>query len=80
MCKSSKHHQLTQGAQFVFEKVWHLFTVHSTELQENARSVIHDLENVLPLKAGPNSFWTKWYKMASYVKWKNLFGSFSDYN
>jgi len=57
-----------------------LFTAQSVQLQENARSVIHVVKKVLPLKAGPNSFWTKWPKMASYVKQKNLLRSFSCYN
>lgn len=58
----------TVRAQFVFDKVWHLFTEHSAQLQECASSVAHAVKKVFPLKAGLNSFWTKQQKMASYVK------------
>lgn len=68
ICASHQSSTVQQRPQFVFDKVWHLFTEHSAQLQEYASSVAHAAKKVLPLKAGLNSFWTKQQKMASYVK------------
>lgn len=67
-CASRQCSTVQEKPQFVFDKVWHLFTEHSAQLQEYASSVAHAVKKVLPLKAGLNSFWTKQQKMASYVK------------